>query len=105
MSGGDNSYSTLGAQPNEITWLTNYFTSLYKKEIAQKPHFLTRNGNVDSHTESIEKYLKLINVTDELGKTCVLLDSLDESIKDELMFEEDYEVNLSSFAWHIKKLK
>ena len=93
MFGGDNSYSTLGAKPNEINWLTNYFTSLYKKEIAQKLQLWTRNGNVDSHTESIEKYLKLINVTDELGKTCVLLDCGDQSIKDELMFEEDDEVN------------
>jgi len=105
MPSGDDTSATMGAEPAEIKWLTNYFTSLYRKELTEKPKSLSRNANVDLHLNAVEKYIKMVNVSDDLGKINILLDSLEQNIKDELMFEEDYEVNSTSFNYHIKKLK
>ena len=108
MPTDENTSTSMGAQPvesPEIKWLTNYFTSLYKKEITEKPKSLSRNGNVDLHLKAVEKYIKMVNVSDDLAKICILLDSLEQNIKDELMFEEDYEVYSNFFNYHIKKLK
>ena len=107
MPSGDsldvNPNSTLGAE--QIKWLTNHLSSLYRKDITEKPTKFHRNISFSAHILSIEKYMKIVNVNDDLGKICILLESLEQPIKDELLFESDYESNASSYSWHVEKLK
>ena len=93
------------AGPNEeIKWLTNYLSSLYRKEINQKPPKFDNNGSMQSHIQAMEKYMALVRIDDDLGKICILLESINQSAKDELMFEINYEANASSYDWHVNKL-
>ena len=109
MSGDNcnvNGNSNMGAQPpNEMQWLTNYFTSLYRKDVMEKPTQFQRHSNIDEHIKKVEKYFENIKVVDDLGKVCILFDTLQNSIKDELIFESDYESNATNYSWHKNILK
>ena len=61
MPSGDsldvNPNSTLGAE--QIKWLTNHLSSLYRKDITEKPTKFHRNISFSAHILSIEKYMKI----------------------------------------------
>ena len=103
---GDQANCNMGAQPpKEVQWLTNYFTSLYRKEIMEKPKQFERHMNMIEHLEAVDKYLDNIKVVDDLGKVCFLFDSLSQTIKNELLFDADYETNVNNYACHQTTLK
>jgi len=97
------SHSTLGA--NNIQWLTNHLTSLYRKEITEKPTKFNKEMSFENHINELEKYMKIVKVEDDIGKICLLLESLGQAEKDELLFEPEYEENSSSYKWHTTKLR
>ena len=94
---GDQANCNIEAQPpKEVQLLTNYFTSLYRKEIMKKPKQFVRHMNMNQHMEAEDKYLANIKVVDDVGKVCILFDSLSQTIKNELLFEADYETNVNN---------
>ena len=53
---GDQANCNMGAQPpKEVQFLTNYFTSLYRKEIMEKPNQFEHHMNMIQHLEAVDK--------------------------------------------------
>jgi len=98
----DNSVDSMPGQ--DIEKLTQFLTSLYKKDVVEKPKNFVRGNSIQSHIKLMEKYFETIGITDEMGKICLLLESVDQYTKDELVFEEDYDENHKSYEWHKKRL-
>lgn len=102
----DNSI-TMGAQPDGdgTQLLLQFISSLYKKDMVQKPSlFYATSGNITSHIKSVEKYLKSVNIVDNMGKITVLLETLEQKVKNALIFESDYDANAEDFKWLKEKL-
>lgn len=86
----------------DLKYISDYITSLYKKDLLVKPKCFNRNSSIKSHLRAVEKYTSAVGISDELGKICILLESLDSATKSQLLFEEDYDEN--SYSWHKNKL-
>ena len=49
---------------------------------------------MQSHIQAMEKYMALVRIDDDLDKICILLESINQSAKDKLMFEINYAANV-----------
>jgi len=98
----------MGAQPNgdETQLLLQFITSLYKKDLVQRPAvFYASEGNVSKHIEAVEKYFKSVNIdNDEMGKITILLETLEQKVKNCLIFENEYDSNCENYKWVKEKL-
>ena len=102
------SSNILGAQPSDsenTQILLNFISSLYKKDIIQKPStFSSANGNIKKHLKEVEKYFKSVNISDNIGKVTILLETLDQREKNAIIFEPDYDSNSENYEWLKSKL-
>lgn len=102
--GGDQAGNEQQHQIDQLKWLTDHISSLYRKELVQKPEKFSRHNSMENHIQEMEKYFDTVNVKDDLGKICLLLESLDQLTKDELLFEDEYDTNANSYQWHKQSL-
>ena len=103
-SSSTNSSGDILFNGGSIKWLTDHLSALYKKNLLQKPSKYVRSSSMENHIDELNKYFKTVNLQDDLGKICILLESLDQSTKDELLFEDNYKANSSSYQWHTDTL-
>ena len=89
------------------TPLLEYLEKLEKKNTISKPRIFDKHtSTIKNHLERLENYCHYIGIKshDDMGKILVLLDTLSEDIRYELMFDEGYKQNRENFAWHAKRL-
>jgi len=107
MPSGDSQSTLMGAmQPDEngIQILIKHLSSLYKKDSIQKPQVFNGETDISSHIKAVVDYLAAIEINDESCKCIIFRETLSESIRNQLIFENEYEVNISNFKWHEEKL-
>ena len=107
MPSGDTNNSTFGAvtQSNETQLLLNFISSLYRKDTLQKPStFYLNNGDIKQHLQSVENYLKSIGIKDDLGRITILLETLEQRVRNSIIFEYDYDENSTNYSWLKEKL-
>jgi len=103
--GDSSTVNNVGQHPGQdIEKLTQFLSSLYKKDIVEKPDNFSRGNSMNQHIKRMEKYFDTIGISDSLGKICILLESVDQYTKDELFFEDDYDENAKSYEWHKARL-
>jgi len=108
MPAGDSNTTTMGAmQPDEngIQILIKHLSSLYKKDTIQKPQIFSGETDILSHIKSVVDYLAAIEINDESCKCIIFRETLSESVRNQLIFEKEYEGHVSNFKWHEDKLK
>ena len=96
MPSGDDSSSTLGAQPVQI--LISHLSSLYKKDTISKPQIFCGDSDINSHIEAVSTYLDAIQISDESSKNSILRETLNEKTRNQLIFKDEYEKNMNSFS-------
>ena len=102
MPSGDTNNSTFGAvtQSNETQLLLNFISSLCSKDTLQKPStFYLNNGDIKQHLQSVENYLKSIGIKDDLGRITILLETLEQRVRNSIIFEYDYVENSTNYSW------
>jgi len=51
----------------------------------------------------VEEYLKAIGISDEPSQCVILRETLDEKIRNQLIFEEEYNDKIDNLKWNIEK--
>jgi len=106
---GSNGDSTLEVPPaisaDQNQQLITFISSLYKKDLIQRPKvFNSTDDNVEDHIKSVENYLSSIAVRDNIGKITVLFETLEQRVKNAIIFESSYDANSSNYEWVKEKL-
>ncbi|MEL6562291.1 MAG: retropepsin-like aspartic protease [Bacteroidota bacterium] len=79
---------------------------MMKKESVQKPNiFYSSDKCIVEHLEKVEKYFAAIGVHDEPAKISMLIDSLEDKVRNILYFEDEFKVNENNYAWIRSKLE
>jgi len=109
MPSGDDTTSLphLGAQPmeNETQLLLKLINAMVKKESVQKPNtFYSTEKSIVEHLRKVEKYFAAIGVQDEPAKIALLVDSLEEKVRNILYFEDEFKANENNYNWIKEKL-
>ena len=104
MPSGD---TILGANAgkSEIQLLIDHLSSLYKKDTIRKPDIFDGNGELTAHLKKVKENLSAINISDSSSQCIILRETLDEKIRNQLIFEKEYSVKINDIEWHFHKLK
>ena len=81
------------------------FSILSALFIAKTPStFYLNNGDIKQHLQSVENYLKSIGIKDDLGRIPILLETLEQRVRNSIIFEYDYDENSTNYSWLKEKL-
>jgi len=102
-----NGDSTLEVPPTELhsQVLIKYISSLFKKELIQKPPiFSATDEDIQHHIKTVDNYIKSLGISDDLSKVTILFESLDQRVKNAVIFEPSYDDNSGNYKWVCEKL-
>ena len=86
--------------------LVKSLSNLLKKDVISKPTIFSPSAmSVSCHLDSIKTYCLFIESTSDIEMALVLWDTFDDSIKNEIIFDPDYDNKKESFKWLGEKLK
>ena len=97
---GDNINSNLSMDNSLLATLQ----SLLKRDVLSKPAQFTKEFSIKKHLSIVDDYCQFVQATKNLDKCLILWESLDEDIKNEVLFDKEYEANRENFTWLKSKL-
>ena len=86
--------------------LAKSISNLLKKDVVTKPtSFSPSTISASQHVDIVENYCEFIQSTSNIEKALVLWDTLSDSIKNEIIFDSEYDAKKENFDWLSNKLK
>lgn len=88
-----------------VATLVDSLKNLTKSGAIEKLPLISRSLSAEFHLEQVDKYIKYINASSSSDKSFILWQSLTDDIKNEIIFDSNYENNCNDFTWLCNKLK
>jgi len=105
MPSGDSSQHSGGSEPNlDAQTFANLLSSLYRRDLIVKPSQFSIGKSIKSHIDLVVEYAKKINLSSPKDCATILIESLDEQVKNILLFETEFEEKKQDFEWLKYKL-
>lgn len=89
----------------QVKVLSNLLNKIFRQQIIRPPPtFEEGDKDIKAHICQVEEYLILANIFSEREKVSILLNSLNEDTRSEILMQHNYEHNKNSFDWIKDKL-
>lgn len=88
---------------NTTKIISNLLTKIFRKEIVRNPSRFNYGDDISKHINEIDDYILLTTITENSEKVTILLDSLDDDVKKEVMMTFQFHENRNDYIW-IKNL-
>ena len=75
---------------NDVQRLAIFLSSLYRRDLIAKPAIFYGEMSASSHIKAVEKYVEKVNLKEDQDKVAVLLETLDNKVRNVLFFENEY---------------
>ena len=86
--------------------LAKSISNLLKKDSINKPtQFSSSTGLICKHLDTVKSFCTFIEARSEAEMAMVLWDTLEDSVKHEIIFDSQYDAKKDSFEWLSDKLK
>ena len=99
--GDDNSFT----EETATKVISNLLTKIFRKEIIRPPTIYDGAIDINVHVQDVEDYLVLATIQSQKEKVSVMLNSLSDDIKSELIMQLGFDDNKTNFEWIKNKLK
>jgi len=86
--------------------LVNSLDKLLHKDVLTKPSIFVPFSSISikQHIETVDKYCKFISASSSLQKVLILWETLDDAVRNEIIFDPEYDSHSENYEWLSKKL-
>jgi len=85
--------------------LVDSLQNLTKSGAIERPPLISRLLSAEQHLEQVDKYIKFVNASSSSDKAFILWQSLTDDVKNEIIFDLNYEQRCNDYTWMCNKLK
>lgn len=89
---------------DEVNAISMLLTKLFRKEIVQAPQKFVLGNDIQAHIVEVENYCRIGTIASDEEKISILLNSLHDDVKNELIMLYEYDAHATEYDWICKKL-